>query len=34
MPEMKYPGNDHFYFQIPGGQVMRAVSTSELQPKH
>lgn len=25
VPEVEYPGNDHFYFAVPGGQVLRLV---------
>lgn len=26
LPRVSYPGNDHFYFAAPGGQVMRIVA--------
>lgn len=29
LPRVEYPGNDFFYFQAPGGQVMRIVSIDE-----
>lgn len=29
LPKVEYSGNDFFYFQAPGGQVLRIASTSE-----
>ena len=29
LPRVEYTGNDFFYFQAPGGQVMRIVSNDE-----
>ena len=29
LPRVEYFGNDYFYFQAPGGQVLRIVSTNE-----
>jgi hypothetical protein len=29
LPRVEYPGNDYFYFQAPGGQVLRIASTEE-----
>ena len=27
LPRLKHPGNDHFYFAAPGGQVLRIVQS-------
>lgn len=29
LPQLEYLGSDHFYFQAPGGQVMRIVSQDQ-----
>ncbi len=29
LPRVDYIGNDYFYFQVPGGQVLRIASTDE-----
>ena len=29
LPRLKHPGNDHFYFAAPGGQVLRIVQAGE-----
>ncbi len=29
LSRVHYPGNDYFYFQAPGGQVLRIVATTE-----
>ena len=29
LPRVEYLGNDYFYFQAPGGQVLRIASTNE-----
>ncbi len=29
LPQLRHPGNDHFYFAAPGGQVLRIVAARE-----
>jgi hypothetical protein len=29
LPQLRHPGNDFFYFQAPGGQVIRSAPTKQ-----
>jgi hypothetical protein len=30
LPRIEFSGNDHFYFEAPGGQVLRIIARNQL----